>query len=112
MVWQKSLSLIKNIHQITSRIPRNEIFDMTSQMRRCAISIPCNIAEGFGRHSTRDYIRFLRISMGSIFEMITLIEISRSLELIQITNYDTLIDQVNEIEKMLHGLIKSLSKTQ
>ena len=77
-------------------------------MHRCAISIPCNIAEGYGRHSTKDYIRFLRISMGSIFELLTILEICISLKIINNNDYKNLLDQIGEIERMLHGLIKKL----
>ena len=77
-------------------------------MRRCAISIPCNIAEGYGRHSTKDYIRFLRISMGSIFELLTIIEICMSIEILTNNEYKNLLDQIDEIEWMLHGPIKKL----
>jgi four helix bundle protein len=106
LVWQKSLILIKNIYQVSSRFPKSELFGITSQMRRCAISIPCNISEGYGRHSTREYIRFLRISMGSLFELMTILEIS--LEMIPIEEYKKVLDQIDEIERMLYSLIKKL----
>jgi four helix bundle protein len=62
VVWQKSMSLVTQIYQITKTFPKEETYGLISQMRRCAVSIPSNIAEGYGRRSTNDYLRFLQIA--------------------------------------------------
>ena len=71
MIWQKSMSLITKIYKSTKNFPKEEIFALTSQIRRSSVSIPSNIAEGFGRDSNKEYLRFLNISIGSLFEMQT-----------------------------------------
>ena len=71
IVWQKSMTLVKELYKLTESFPENEKFGLTSQMRRASISIPSNIAEGWGRLSRINYIQFLRISRGSLFELET-----------------------------------------
>ena len=85
------------------------MFGLTSQIRRSAVSIPANIAEGYGRHATGDYIRFLRIAVGSLFELQTELEISRNLQFISQENYLSLTMQTNEIERMLRSLNNKLA---
>ena len=68
-VWQKSMNLVTEIYRITKGFPKDETYGITSQMRRCAVSIPSNMAEGYGRNSTNEYIHFLRISMGFLYEL-------------------------------------------
>ena len=82
LVWQKSMSLITQIYGITSVFLKEELFGLTSQIRRSAISIPSNIAEGYGRNSTGDYKRFLQKSCGSLNELSTQVEISFNLNFI------------------------------
>lgn len=65
LIWQKAMELVTNSYTITSNFPKEELFSLTSQLRRCVISIPSNISEGFGRSSNKDYHRFLKISLGS-----------------------------------------------
>lgn len=74
-VWQESMALVENIYQITKSFPSNEQFGLVAQMRRCAISIPSNIAEGAGRKGSKEFVRFLYISMGSLSELETQFEI-------------------------------------
>jgi four helix bundle protein len=76
IVWQKSMNLVTEIYTFTQRFPAVEVYGLTNQMRRCAISIPSNIAEGYGRNSTGDYKRFLQIAVGYLFELQTQIEIA------------------------------------
>ena len=80
LVWQKAMTFVTTIYQKTKSFPKEESYGLTSQVRRSAISIPSNIAEGFGRNSNKEFIRFLQISMGSIFEIQTQLEISVNLE--------------------------------
>jgi four helix bundle protein len=106
IVWQKSIALVSSIYELTKQLPQDERFGLTSQLRRCAVSVPSNIAEGWGRNSTKNYIQFLRISRGSLFELETQILISKNLKFI--TNSDQIDSFINEIGKMLNALITKL----
>ena len=106
-VWQVSLQFVKTIYSITTNFPKEEQFGLTNQMRRAAISIPCNIAEGAGRVGNKEWTRFLYIALGSVSELETQLEISKLL------GYTTEItDEINEliyIRRMLIKLISSLN---
>ena len=71
LVWQKSMSFVTQVYKISKSFPLEENFGLTSQIRRCALSIPSNISEGYGRESLNDYLRFLNIAMASLFELQT-----------------------------------------
>jgi len=102
------MSLVKNIYTLTASFPENEKFGLTSQMRRAAVSIPSNIAEGWGRLSRKNYIQFLRISRGSLFELETQLLIVKELKY---TNDSEEIENlIIEISKMLNSLIKKLEE--
>ena len=107
-VWQKAMNLVTSIYTITSIFPKNEQFGLTSQIRRSSVSIPSNIAEGFGRNTKNEFVRFLRISIGSLFELQTQLEISKNLNFITFEKFDIIISDSIEIEKMLNALIKSI----
>jgi four helix bundle protein len=111
LVWQKSISLVTKIYKSTSYFPKEEIFGLTSQIRRSSISIPSNIAEGAGRESTKDFLRFLYISMGSIFEMQTQLEIAKNITYIKEEEFNHLYEDSREIERMLVSLIRKLKST-
>ena len=108
MVWQKSMGLVTEIYRMTKMLPKDEIYGLTAQMRRCAISIPSNIAEGYGRSSTNDYIRFLNITSGSLYELQTQIEIALNLKYVSQGDFDKLYEAGREIERMLSSLIKKI----
>ena len=103
IVWQKSMDLAKEIYLITKTFPKEELYGLTSQIRRCAISIPSNIAEGKGRNSDKEFVRFLQIALGSVYELQTQLELS--LQLNYVNNIDNLLSLSIEIEKMLNTLI-------
>ncbi|MFC1867322.1 four helix bundle protein [Thermodesulfobacteriota bacterium] len=107
-VWQKSYQLCLKIYRITERFPKNEKFGLTSQIRRSAVSIPSNIAEGYGRKTTTDYIRFLYIAYGSNCELETQIMLSGDLDYIDSTILKNTMDEIYQVERMLKALIKSL----
>lgn len=111
LVWQKSISLVTKIYKATSIFPKEEMFGLTSQIRRSSVSIPSNIAEGAGRESTKDFLRFLYISMGSIFEMQTQLEIAKNITYIQEEEFNNLYEDSREIERMLVSFIKKLKST-
>lgn len=106
-VWQESMALVENIYQITKSFPSNEQFGLVAQMRRCAISIPSNIAEGAGRKGSKEFVRFLYISMGSLSELETQFEISRRLN--YVANELEVVETIVYIRRMLSNLIKSLN---
>jgi four helix bundle protein len=103
IVWQKSMLLVKEIYLETKNFPKEELYGLTSQIRRCAISIPSNIAEGKGRNTDKEFIRFLQISLGSVYELQTQLELS--LQLNYINKIDNLLNLSIEIEKMINVLI-------
>jgi len=108
IVWQKSMVLVKDIYKLTSAFPENEKYGLVSQMRRAAVSIPSNIAEGWGRLSRKSYIHFLRISRGSLFELETQILITK--ELNYISDSENSENIIIEISKMLNSLIRKLEE--
>jgi len=108
-VWQKSMDLVAKIYKITATLPAEERFGLLSQIRRAAVSIPSNIAEGHGRKSTGAYINHLSIAHGSLMELETQIQIALRLNFVGAEETSTLLEQTNEIGKMLNGLKKSLS---
>jgi four helix bundle protein len=78
-IWQKAMNLVTNTYQITEKFPKEELFGLTSQIRRSAISIPSNIVEGFGRDSNKEFSRFINIAISSLFEFQTQIEIAKNI---------------------------------
>lgn len=108
IVWQKSLKLVTEIYKLTKEFPDEEKFGLTSQIKRSAISIPSNIDEGYGRNYRKDYIRFLQISRGSLFECQTQLEIAVNLHFLSIERIKDVSDLSFEIEKMLNSLINKL----
>jgi len=110
MVWQKSMAMVTEIYKVTQSFPRREDYGITSQIRRCAVSIPSNIAEGYGRHSRNEYIRFLQIALGSLFELQTQLEITANLGYLKKEEFDVLYESTREVERMLSVLIKRLTE--
>ena len=80
-IWQKAMALVTNTYKITQKFPKEELFGLTSQIRRSAISLPSNIAEGYGRDGNKDYLKFLNIAIASLFELQTQIEIAYNLKI-------------------------------
>ena len=109
-VWQKGIVLVKRIYCETKAFPADEKFGLISQMRRSAVSIPTNIAEGHGRKSTKAYINHLSIVFGSLMELETLLKISNELKYLPKVKLTKLLTQSHEIGRMLNGLMTSLRK--
>ena len=107
-VWQKSHQLSLAVYKITKKFPQNERSGMTAQMRRAAVSVPSNIAEGYGRKTTQDYIRFLYIAYGSTCELETQLLLSGDLGYFDSESISEFQSKIGEIERMLKALIKSL----
>ena len=108
LVWQKSMNFVTVVYQISRTFPNEELFGLTSQIRRCSISIPSNISEGFGRDSVKDYLRFLNIAISSLFELQTQLEIAFNLQYILKEKFDELYELSREIERMLSSFIRSI----
>ncbi len=106
-VWKESMKLAKQIYLITAKFPKEETYGLVSQVRRSAISIPSNIAEGAARNSKKEFIQFLYVSLGSLAELETQLLLSKEIGLIE---YSTFEDAIEHIRKMLLGLIKYLKK--
>ncbi|WP_430824854.1 four helix bundle protein [Carboxylicivirga sp. N1Y90] len=104
MVWQKSMGLVTKIYEETKIFPAEEKFGLTNQIRRASVSIPSNIAEGFGRKSDGDFARFISIAMGSNYEVQTQLEIARNVGFMDDEKLILLIESLEEIDKMLKGL--------
>jgi len=109
-VWKKSRELVKDIYLEVSHFPNDEKFGLSSQMKRAAVSIPSNIAEGAGRNTKKDFARFLNISLGSAYELETQLILSFDLGIINKEQLDKITNTINEVQKMIHGLLKSLQK--
>jgi four helix bundle protein len=107
-VWEKSYQLCLEVYRITKGFPKIEIYSLISQMRRAALSIPSNIAEGYGRKTLSEYLRFPYIAYGSVCELETQIMLSGDLGYLNGTQLSKLQKEVGEIERMLQALIKSL----
>lgn len=105
-VWQESINLVTLIYEKTKSFPKDELFSLTSQIRRSAISIPSNIAEGAARESNKEFLRFLFISQGSISELDTQLLIANNLNFLSKDDYVELAEKLVSIRKMLAGLIK------
>jgi len=107
-VWQKAMQLVTRIYLTTKKPPKEEIYGLIQQIRRSSVSVSSNIAEGYGRNSTNDYIRFLQISIGSLYELQTQLEICLNLEYLSKQTFDDIHEQSREIERMLSSLINKL----
>ena len=108
VVWQKSMELVKQVYIATRLLPKEELFALTNQIRRAVISIPSNIAEGYGRHSRNDYLRFLNIARGSKNEVETQLHICLMLDYLKPEDISEAQAVCTEVGKMLNSLIASL----
>ena len=109
-VWKKSISLVTSIYDVTKSFPRDEIYGITNQIRKSSVSIPSNIAEGSARRGDKEFIQFLYISLGSLSELETQLLISNNLKYISLNDFESIIGRLEEIRKMLIGLIKFVKK--
>jgi four helix bundle protein len=109
-VWQKAVDLVEQVYLLTRSFPSDEKFGLVSQMRRAAVSVPANIAEGYGRTHRGDYLRYLSVSRGSLLELETHLEIARRLQFADEEHSTVLGQRIQEVDRMLFGLIESLSE--
>jgi len=108
VVWQKAVELVTEIYKATSTFPREEMFGLTSQMRRSAVSVPSNIAEGQGRATKGEFIQFLATARGSLFELKTQVHIAGALGFLTSERTDELTLRADRIGQLLNGLLRSL----
>jgi four helix bundle protein len=109
-VWQRAIELVEAVYVVSAGFPKEERFGLTAQMRRAAVSVPSNIAEGHARSSTRDYLRFLSISLGSLAELDTQMLIARRLRFAEEGTIGPLEQESDRLGRMLRNLIRSLKQ--
>ncbi|MFC1752997.1 four helix bundle protein [Thermoproteota archaeon] len=108
-IWQMGMDVVKEVYSASNDFPRQELYGLTSQLRRSAISIPSNIAEGFKRYHNKEYKQFLYISMGSMAELETQLLIAFQLKFIKQPVMISIVDKLEQISKMTTSLIKKLN---
>lgn len=108
-IWSKAIDLATEVYKLTADFPKEEKYGLTSQIRRSAISVPSNIAEGAGRNSDKEFVYFLGVSNGSSYELQTQLIISRNLDLVD-ARVDKLLDEIDQIQKMNYSLQKKLTQ--
>lgn len=110
-VWQKSIDFVEEIYRLTHIFPREELYGITSQMRRSALSIPSNIAEGYSRKHRQEYRQFIRVAFGSGAELETQLLIAKRLKLVPLQEFQKSEEILTEIMKMLNKLVSALSSS-
>ena len=111
-VWQKSMTLAQEVYAAAGNFPKSEVFGLTAQMRRAAVSVPSNIAEGQGRSSDGAFAVFLNQARGSLFELETQAQLAEYLGCFQSDTHQGLCTRCSEVGRLLHGLLRALSKEQ
>jgi four helix bundle protein len=109
IAWQKAMDRVCEIYQLTEGFPKREVYSLTDQIRRAAVSVPSNIAEGQAHFSTRDFVHFLRYSRGSLAELETQIQIAKRLNYGKETDLNAVLQHIDEVSRILSGLISSLA---
>jgi four helix bundle protein len=110
VAWQKAMDLVEDVYKLSKHFPREELYALTSQIRRAAVSVPSNIAEGQGRRTTADFLRHLSIAYGSLREVETQAMIARRLKYIPSANVELVMDRAGEVGRLLNGLMSALEK--
>ena len=110
-VWERSHKLVINLYKLTAKFPKQEQYNLTSQINRAVLPIPTNIAEGCGRETQKEFVRFLYFSSGSAHELEYLITVSNELNLIKEEESKNILMEIDQIKKMLHALITTIKKS-
>jgi len=110
-IWQDSVDIVEDIYKVLKDFPKNEQYGLVSQMNRCSVSIPSNIAEESGRGSNKDFIRFLNISLFSAFELETQLIISKRIEFINTESFNSINTKLTKVQKMIFVFIEKLNNT-
>ena len=107
-IWQKGMEIVKDIYVLTEIFPKEELYGLTSQMRRSAISVPSNIAEGFKRYHSKEYSQFLHIVLGSTAELETQLIIAKELKLVDEGKLNHIFGKIDHLSRMISTLLKKL----
>jgi four helix bundle protein len=107
-IWKKAIELVKDVYKVTEKFPKQEIYELVSQMRRSAISIPSNVAEGFRRYHNKEYKQFLYVTLGSCAELETQITIAKELDYVKQEIEAVLLEKLDHICRMISNLLKKL----
>jgi four helix bundle protein len=110
IVWQKAMDLVEEVYRVSGGFPREELYGLTSQLRRAAVSIPSNVAEGQGRHTTADFLRHLSIAYGSLLELETQILIATRLTYLPMERCSAVLNKSGEVGRLMNGLRSSLAR--
>ena len=110
IAWQKAMAMVTEAYRLTRELPREELYGLTSQMRRAAVSVPSNIAEGSGRRTTGEFVQFLGQSYGSLCELETQVLLACHLEYLTLKRAEIVLAQISEVGRIVNGLIASLIK--
>jgi len=111
LIWQKGIKITNDVYALVMSFPNEELYALTSQIKRSTVSIPSNIAEGFGRNSTKSYLHFLKISIGSLFELETQLIIAKNQNFIKNDDlFDVIMNHIFEESKMINSYINKLEK--
>ena len=108
LVWQRALELAVRIYRVSEKFPKSEIYGLTSQLRRAAVSVPSNVAEGYGRSSRKEYLQFLSVAQGSLKELETQIILAQRLSYTSEKDAEDVLSASETVGKMLGGLMRSL----
>lgn len=108
-IWKQAMTLVKRVYEVTAGFPSHELYGLMTQMRRSAVSIPSNVAEGFNRYHNAEYRQALRISLGSCAELETQVMIARQLSYISSDDEAALLEMLDHIGRMINNLIKKLN---
>ncbi len=104
IIWQDSIKLVKDVYNLVKGFPKEEIFGLTSQIKRAVVSIPSNIAEGKGRQTKKEFVNYLHISLGSLYELKTQLIIAKELKFIE--DFNEIEKNIEKLEKMINSLIR------
>jgi four helix bundle protein len=110
VAWQKAMGLVESVYRATRGFPREEVYGLTAQLRRAAVSIPSNIAEGQGRRSARDFLHFLSMAYGSLREVETQILIAERLQYLDAKQRTVIVDEASEVGRLINGLTRAVEK--
>jgi four helix bundle protein len=111
-VWQEAMAVAELVYRLTTRFPKDEVYGMTSQIRRAAVSIAANIAEGHGRENSGSFVQFLRMSQGSLKELETHLVLAQRVNLASDKDVEPLMKRCDELGRMLRSLIRSIQRRQ
>ena len=108
LVWQSAMDVVERTDKLTAQFPKNEIYGITQQIQRAAVSIPSNIAEGHARASTKEFLHYISIALGSLAELETQLIVATRLQYLRTQELDSILQETDETGKMLRGLQKTL----